>query len=55
MNEVKNPVLPAMVRSWMEDMLDTKQNKNTRQNRYMMLEYCHRMIGKALDQYRASK
>lgn len=50
--ESKNPVVPAMVRSWIEDMLDHKQNANMRQNRYMMLEYTHRVIGQALEKYR---
>jgi len=53
--ESKNPVVPAMVRSWIEDMLDNKQNANMRQNRYMMLEYTHRVIGKALDLHRIKK
>jgi len=54
--ELKNKmIVPAMVISWIEEMRDNKQNRNSRENRYLMLEYTHRVIGKALSDYKVSK
>ena len=48
-------LVPPMIRSMVEGMLDKKQPFNHRENRYMMLEYVHRYIGKALDEYLVNK
>jgi len=53
--DVKTQVVPAMIRSWIAEMLDKKERPQTRQNRYLMLEAAHQVIGKALDTYNMSK
>lgn len=53
--DVKSPIIPAMVRSWIQEMLDRKERPQTRQNRFLMLEATHRVIGKALDDYNLRK
>ena len=55
MNLKSNLVVPAMVMSWIEEMRDKSQGRNSRDNRYLMLEYTHRVIGKALDDYKLGK
>jgi len=47
----KESIVPIMIRNWIQEMLDQKQNSNFRHNRYMSLEYTHRIIGDALKKY----
>lgn len=52
MNDTKNEnIVPAMIKSWVDDMLDPSANAQHKHNRYLMLEYTHRYIGKALNTY----
>jgi hypothetical protein len=48
-------LVPPIVKGMVHGMLDKKQPFNHRENRYMMLDYVHRYIGKALDEYLANK
>lgn len=53
--DMKSHVVPAMIKSWIDEMMNKKEQPTTRDNRYMMLEYTHRVIGQALHQYESRK
>jgi hypothetical protein len=44
-------LVPPIIQNWISDMLNKSHNKQHRHNTYMMLEYVHRVLGKALDEY----
>lgn len=49
---MSNQIIPAMISSWIQEMLDPKESRTSRENRYLMLEYIHNHIAQALEKYK---
>jgi hypothetical protein len=49
-NEYDN-LMPPILKSMIDGLLNKKEQINHRENRYMMLSFIHKKLGEALDEY----